>query len=208
MKTKTCFILLLIFQVVSFIAACSLLYILSQIQASHNISSYQRGNKKSFCHDYSITAPSRTLPSDCDTNSTYLWRVQSTKCGPTQAFLFGTKHIPARLLVDSLSLVEHTAFWISDEVYLEMSGSKQSNTEYWRCVRLPNNKQLNLQPELSQRMDKYFKWIAEKSHGKTVIQWRRFRPYYLISFMERFLFNIKLDDPGYKDDIILDHYIR
>ena len=159
------------------------------------------------CPVPNLLVETETTNSSCDRNSTYLWRIQSSQDGKVDGFLFGTARIPAYLVLDSLSLIEHTAFWISEEVYSEMMVKNESMEKSWNCTLLPDNQQLDISPYLAKRVDEYFEWIANMTGTKNAVNWRQFRPFYLTESLSYYLHDLMLIRPSGENGRILDMFI-
>jgi len=152
-------------------------------------------------------------------NSTvdYLWKISHPHLLHS-SHLFGTIHVPARLVLSSLSDKTREAFIESDGVYTEIEfASSEFRQKILECNMLPNGKTIGdfTSDDFVSRLEIYFKWAEEKSGWKIDNSWRNVYPFpdlnwYLIGISTDIVYPRpnKTVPKCVSDNLLLDHYLE
>ena len=152
------------------------------------------------------------------TNKDYLWRISRNDL-THESYLFGTIHVPARIVLSSLSEKTREAFKKSDGIFIEIESSSEFESRMAECDYLPLGTRLDhiFSEELISRLKVYFNWL-EQNYGISVNDWlwRKFYPSDLAAFLEQVSDSILFPKTSsyrpkttcVSEDLLLDNYLE
>ena len=152
-------------------------------------------------------------------NTDYLWRISRDDL-THESYLFGTIHVPARIVLGSLSEKTMEAFKKSDGVFGEIDFySSEFVSKMAECSTLPLGTWLDdiLSEELISRLKVYFRWLG-RNYGVFIFSstWKRLHPSDLVVLLKHVSDSIiypktTSDQPktsSVSEDLILDEYLQ
>ena len=152
-------------------------------------------------------------------NKDYLWRISRNDL-THESYLFGTIHVPARIVLGSLSEKTMEAFKKSDGVFGEIDFySSEFVSKMAECSTLPLGTWLDdiLSEELISRLKVYFRWLG-RNYGVFIFSstWKRLHPSDLVVLLKHVSDSIiypktTSDQPktsSVSEDLILDEYLQ